>query len=345
MGLLPETKRGRRTPQQQADHDRAVEQFAELVLEIDSTLDFKVGSRGWCYILEQHGLDKGDFDKAQRLINECRKNGVLPIDICADDDARQPKHLLLAGADPNPDELDDIIEQEVEKIEEARDRAIQLIGVGEKPFDFWYSHDVYVEMLVEKIDLRELFGNVCGRFCIPISNSRGWPDINSRRWMMERFREMESRGKQCVLLYCGDFDPAGLVISDSIRKMFADLSDAVGWTPDSLIVDRFGLNADFIVEHGLSWIDGLETSSGRRLDSPKHGDFKKPYVQNYLKEFGARKVEANALVTQPEVGRRLALEAICKYVPEDAPEQYKAEVSTYRYEIRKEVLAALEDAA
>ena len=56
-------------------------------------MDFDVGSRGWCYMLERHGLRKGDFDDAQRLINTCRKSGDLPLDICAEDEcARNYRH-------------------------------------------------------------------------------------------------------------------------------------------------------------------------------------------------------------------------------------------------------------
>jgi hypothetical protein len=51
-------------------------------------MDFKVGSRGWCYLLESYGLHKGDFDAAQKLITECRKSGDLPLDICAEDVSR-----------------------------------------------------------------------------------------------------------------------------------------------------------------------------------------------------------------------------------------------------------------
>ena len=87
---------------------------------------------------------------------------------------------------------------------------------------------------------------------------------------MHRFEEMEDAGKQCVLLYCGDHDPGGLAISDFLQSNFEDLSDAVGWFPDNLIIDRFGLNYDFIEENNLTWIDNLETSSGGRLDDPRH---------------------------------------------------------------------------
>ena len=52
-------------------------------------MDFPVGSRGWCYILERHGLRKGDFDAAEKLITDCRKSGELPLDICAEDCSRE----------------------------------------------------------------------------------------------------------------------------------------------------------------------------------------------------------------------------------------------------------------
>ncbi len=130
-------------------------------------------------------------------------------------------------------------------------------------------------MLVEKIDLKSLFAPVVEEFRIPIANSGGWSDLHVRAKMMRRFAHWEARGKQCVLLYCGDFDPGGLQISGFLRKNFADLADAVGWHPDNLIIDRFGLNYDFIQEHNLTWIDNLETGSGQRLDDQNHPDHDK----------------------------------------------------------------------
>jgi hypothetical protein len=89
---------------------------------------------------------------------------------------------------------------------------------------------------------------------------------------MKRFAEHEAAGRQCVLLLCGDHDPGGLHITDKMRKNLSDLSGAVGWTPENLIISRFGLNADFINRHRLTWIDNLETSSGKQLDDENHDD-------------------------------------------------------------------------
>ena len=155
--------------------------------------------------------------------------------------------------------------------------------------------------------------------------------------MMRRFAEHESAGRQCVLLLCGDHDPGGLAITGTMRRNLEDLARAVGWSPHNLVISRFGLNADFINRQGLTWIDNLETSSGQKLDDPRHHDHNKAYVQDYIRRFGVRKCEANALVVAPDVGRDLCRRAILEHVPAEAPQAYSD-----RLEIeRNQLLAAI----
>ena len=86
---LPRRPRGRPSAVAEVRYREEVAAFCRLILKIRSTMDFDVGSRGWCYILERHGLRKGDFDAAEKLINDCRKSGELPLDICAEDSSRE----------------------------------------------------------------------------------------------------------------------------------------------------------------------------------------------------------------------------------------------------------------
>src|SRR5262245_41239720 len=74
-----------------------------------SRLDFEVSSRGWCYILEEHGLSKGDFDDAQELIAECRRQRLLPMDIVAEDGARAFDNLEDLDADDPEDRARSIV--------------------------------------------------------------------------------------------------------------------------------------------------------------------------------------------------------------------------------------------
>ena len=329
--LLPKRKRGRQSAADAVRYERELDAFCDELLQIQSSLDFRVSSRGWCYLLEDSGLLKGDFDKAQKLINECRKTGRLPLDICAEDSARE--FGGLETIDPvGPDEY-------AQRIVDWTDSAY----LDYTPLSFWEDKDVFIQALVEKIDLKGLFGPIFQEFHIPFANARGWSDLNSRAALMRRFMKMEREGKRCVLLYCGDHDPGGLNISEFLRSNMQELAGAVGWSPENLVIDRFGLNIDFIEEQGLTWIDNLETSSGRRLDSPSHLDYHKSYVQSYLRQFGARKVEANALVKIPKAARALCRRAILRYLPNDALEQYNADLEPYRARVQTAVIDLFEE--
>ena len=324
--ILPWRPPGRQTPETSDRYDAALRAFCDLILEIKGRSDIEVSSRGWCYLLEEHGLRKGDFDTAQSLINDCRKAGMLPLDICVEDGKRAAENL-------------EEIDFETSADDKARSIVSNLAAWHHSwtPVSFWEDHSAYVEVLVEKIDLKSLFAPVCARFNIPITNAGGWTDLNSRAAMMRRFKLWEVQGRQCVLLYCGDHDPGGLQISGQLQSNMAELSSAVGWSPDRLTVDRFGLNQDFIDEQGLTWIDGLRTAKKKPpndLADPKHPDHQKHYVQSYLGGFGPRKCEANALVTRPAAARQLCLDAIARYLPEDAPTTYEAKLAPLREQLR-----------
>ena len=330
---LPLRKRGRLSEAEQRRYDEQLRQWCEGIVEINSTLDFRVSSRGWCYLLEEHGLSKGDFDKAERLINSCRKKGLLPVDICSEDDGRQAEHL---------ESIDD------ETATEFAQGWIDYLGHAHKrycPISFWEDLDVYVQMTVEKVDLKSLFSSECEPFHIPLSNVSGWNDINSRVAIMRRFAYWERRGKQCVLLHCGDHDPGGLQISEFLRSNLNDLKTTVDWSPDNLHVDRFGLNYEFIRDERLTWIDNLITGSGGNLADPEHPDHLKPYVQNYLRDFGARKVEANALVVRPEAGRKLCRDAILRYVPRTAITEFEQQLDLRQEQARLEIARLMSGAA
>lgn len=317
---IPKRRKGRQSAQSESMYQEELQEFAQNLKILDRQIDFKVSSRGWCYILEEHGLLKGDFDYAQRLINFCRKDGLLPIDFTVEDQARVAsgiEYTFTSGT-----------ESYCEAVWHELERYIESY----KPVSFWDYQDVYLELAVEKIDLVGLFRPIANQFNIPITNFRGWSDINSRAAMLQRFSEWERKGKTCVLLYCGDHDPGGLNISESIRSNFQDL-EAVVNIPN-VSIDRFGLNYDFIMTNNLSWVENLETSSGKRLDSPSHKDYLKSYVQNYLTEFGARKVEANALVVRVDEGRKLFQEEAEKYLDLEAINQYEADLEDFRDEVR-----------
>jgi len=180
-----------------------------------------------------------------------------------------------------------------------------------------------------------LFADVCEELHVPIANFKGWSDLNSRAAMMRRFAEHEAEERRCVLLRC-----AAITIRADCRSRMRCArtwrTSAARWGGRRIIwSSRFGLNADFIDEHGLTWIDNLETSSGGQLDDPNHNDHWQDYVQDYIAEFGVRKCEANALVVEPDIGRQLCRNAILEHIPADAAERYQRKLDRLRLKLRR----------
>jgi hypothetical protein len=320
---LPRRRRGAQSRAVAAAYNAEIAAFCARILQINSSIDFRMSSRGWAYYLEGEGqITKGDLDAAQDLVNDCRKSGDLPLEICSEDGRR------------TADGLEEIDDTDVDEEVDATLRYLDHAHLHYTPISFWDPLDTYVEMAVEKVDLKSLFKPVCREFRVPITNIGGWADLSCRVKMMRRFAEHEAAGRKPVLLYCGDHDPGGLKISQTLRENLNDMAGAADWRPDNLVIDRFGLDYDFIQQNGLTWIDNLETNRGGRLDDPRHHDHKKAYVQDYLKRFGARKVEANALVTRVPAARDLCRQAILKYVPASAPAAYEARLDLVRAELR-----------
>ena len=291
-----------------------LEQFANQLNNISEDIGFKLSSRGWSYQLEGclykikddvHELDKSQFDRVQRLINECIKEGVLPPDFLADEEARS---------------FDCVNEPTQETPSEFFLKHINSLQYLEKWYepDYWEDETVYIQMLVEKVDLKTLFYPVCDTYHVPLATSKGWSSVKQRIEIGSRFKKAEEKCLQPILLVCGDHDPYGLKITSELKNHLADVSKATKWQPDNLIVDRFGLNYDFIQKYDLTWIDNLVSGSGKKPD------FDNQIIQEYVEKYGERKVEANALVVMPDVARNLCRSAIEKYTGSQIIERFRA---------------------
>ncbi len=325
---IPKRKRGRPSASAEAAYESQMTAFCDFIKTTAAKLDFRPSARGWAYLLENERLiDKCDLDSAQDRINDARKSGALPLDICSEDAKRAWHNTENLDSEDPADEADRI------------HRSVKAWIAEYQPRSFWTGQPYYLQLIVEKIDLRELFLPVCERWHIPIANGGGWSDLNLRGELMTRFRDNLEKGQIPVVLYCGDFDPVGLQIGDTLRTNIEQLSTAVGWDADGLVIDRFGLNFDFIQKHKLTWIDNLQTSGKGAINDladPRHKHHLFPHVQDYLAKYGARKVEANALVTRAQAARDLCEAAIRRYMVEaDLPERFEQELEPEREALRK----------
>lgn len=297
--------------------DEKLEEFADKLKKLSSQIGFKVSARGWCYQLEtERIINKDEFDKVESWINKCRKKGILPLDFTAEEEGRKFSGVEHPNKNTPIDDMREWIEASMH---------------SERYYtpNWWAGEEYYIQMLVEKIDLKTLFEPVCQNYHIPIATSKGWSSMLQRGVYARRFKEAEEKGLKPVLLYCGDHDPDGLRISEFIRKNLVDLKyvewedGETGYDPENLIIVRFGLEADFIEKHKITWINNLITGSGRNLASPNHKNYTQPYVQQYLTTFGAKKCEANAIVPMPKLARELVENAIISFLDKDALNRFE----------------------
>jgi len=311
--------------------------FADKLMDISKQVGFKISARGWAYQLEGFGLvNKAQFDRVEKIINECRTKGYLPINFTADEEGRGFSGVEKQSADVDGNKLTPIefMKEYLEATLECEDWYTP---------DWWDGEQYYIQMIVEKIDLKTLFQPVCEKYHIPIATTKGWSSMMQRAIYARRFKEAEERGLICVLLYCGDHDPDGLRISDFLRKNLEDLTNIIwsdgmeGYNPTYLIIKRFGLDYDYIQQNNLTWIENLITGSGGYLakevngeivqgktaNGKPHPNFFLPYVQEYLKKYGVRKVEANALVVRPREARFLCRDAIEAHIGVDAIKRFE----------------------
>ena len=65
---------------------------------------------------------------------------------------------------------------------------------------------------------------------------------------------------------------------------------------------------------------------------------------SYLRDHGARKVEANALMARPDHARQLCLDTILSYLPATAPQDYLARLQESREELQSRIAEMLSGA-
>lgn len=282
--------------------------FAKEILVINSqrTNPVKYSSRGWSYLLEGLGkIHKGEFRASEKAINDCRKIGLLPIDfVKGDQDETRRFQGIIEASDP------------AQALREIKEKVKSLLdNLAFLSTDFWIGEKYYLMMCVEKGDILELFKPVCDKYHVPIVSSKGWAPILLRAHIAVLAQKAEARGLTPVLLLFYDHDPAGLKITARFRKNLRDCKRGTGWSPDKLVIDRFGLNREEIEKYNLTWIENLRTGSGR-----ESGDTK------YILKYGRRKCESNALFKNDETlkaAEEICRNAIEKYYGPDAKERFK----------------------
>lgn len=307
--------------------------MGEAIERMSEETGYRFGPRGWAYYAEGLGLiTKGEFDRFEKLLTDMRKDGELDPDVIEPDASRTAADVLDFDAAEAPPEayaraaVNDIGEQ-------LRSWATAFHETG-----FWDGLDYYVEMIVEKKDLVQIFRSTADRYNVRITNGKGDTDIHTRLAMLKRFRDQTAAGRRCALLAIGDHDPKGLHIVEGLHRTIMSCANIKGldWYPDFDVIN-VGLTEAQIDALGLMKIDNLETGGGRDLSDPNHPDHFKPYVRDYIRQFGVWKCEANALVGHPARARGLLEDAINRFIPATHPAAVEARNAPGKTAVRSEI--------
>lgn len=313
---------------------QARREMGEAIESLSHATGYKFGPRGWAYYAEGLGIiTKGEFDRFEKLLTDMRKDGELDPDVIEPDASRVATEVGDFEAT-----IDSPEEHAQYAIDEISDRLRAWASIYYQ-YGYWDSLDYYVEMIVEKKDLVQIFRSIADRYNIRITNGKGDTDIHTRLALLKRFRDHTEAGRRCVLLAIGDHDPKGLHIVEGLHRTIMSCANIKGldWHDPDFEVVNIGLTEPQISALGLMKIDNLETGGGRDLSDTRHPDHFKPYVQDYISRFGVWKCEANALVGNPHGAGALLERAINEFVPASHPVDIEAQNEPGQAEVRSEI--------
>lgn len=176
----------------------------------------------------------------------------------------------------------------------------------------WENQPIYPELFIEKKALQAVFQGVCDKNNVGLGAVKGYPSLTFLYEAAQRFKAKERDGKECVILYFGDYDPSGedipRSIQENLRRMGANVE-----------VKRFALFLKQVRKWKLPHAPAKETDS------------------RYNNWDGIGQVELDAV--PPETLKALAQDAINTVFDHrlhvDLIKQQEIECTTYKAELKK----------
>lgn len=148
----------------------------------------------------------------------------------------------------------------VDKIEEAKHQVSAWMKYYSK--NRWENQPIYAELFIEKKALQGVFQSVCNNNRIALGACKGYPSLTFLYEAAQRFSDAYEQGKECVILYFGDYDPSGEDIPRSIGENLNRMAQEVdGFSPFEVEVKRFALFESQVREWKLPPAPAKETDS------------------------------------------------------------------------------------
>lgn len=139
-----------------------------------------------------------------------------------------------------------------DKISEAKTQVRLWMSSYSK--NRWENQPIYPEIFIEKKALQMMFENTARSNSVALGAVKGYPSLTFLYEAAQRFIDMNERGKKCVILYFGDYDPSGEDIPRSIEENINRMGGNVE-------VRRFALFEHQVIEWNLPPAPTKDTDS------------------------------------------------------------------------------------
>jgi len=157
--------------------------------------------------------------------------------------------------------------------------------------DKWQNQDNYLEIWTEKDALRSVLTEITYKYDVALMVARGQLSRTEVYRTAERYKNKID--KKCYLYYCGDFDPSGLSIYNSIKKRIMDFGVFINF-------ERIALTQKQIEEYQLP-------SDPAKQSDPNYNKFISIYGSDMV-------VELDSL--PPDVLRKIIEDCILQNIDE-----------------------------
>jgi len=164
----------------------------------------------------------------------------------------------------------------------------------------WQNQDNYLEIWTEKDALRSVISEITYKYDVALMIARGQFPRTGIYETSKRYKAQSD--KECYLYYCGDFDPSGLSIYNSIRKRLEGFGISINF-------ERIALTEEQIEKYQLP------SDPGKKSD---------PNYNKFVNIYGSdRVVELDSL--PPDVLRKIIEDCILQNINPRSLAQIKRE--------------------